>query len=162
MTPELGTDTGYMYETIDINIVPDLYVTWIVDIWSGDRNDPATDVNRYIAVWNADALEDEQGNAVDPVFHRRSSYSTEPKPNIQPLHWHLLDSVKAADPAARSFKQQQESALTVDPESYYGRQHKPYQDMMEAIETLVGDPENEEAWSKIEQFRRIQAMRHER
>jgi hypothetical protein len=161
MTPALGTE-GLQYETIDVNIVNDLYVTWIVDIWDGDRNDPAVDIIRYIGVWDADALEDDDGNAVDPTF-KKGQYSGV-TPSHKPRHWEQLDHIKKSDGAARSFKKQSDEML--DPERYAGyglaTSKTKYMAFMDAIDTLVSDPENAEAWAAVDAWRAHNAQLHEK
>lgn len=162
MTPALGTE-GLQYETIDVNIIPDLYVTWIVDIWRGDRNDPAVDVERYIGVWDAAVLEDEDGNAVDPSFESRR-YGMGVQPTIAARHWEVLDHIKKSDSAARTFKKQQDDLF--NPDSYaYGSTHTHkslYTEFMNAIDVLVEQPDNKEAWEAVDAFRKNQAMQHEK
>ena len=41
------------FEVVDHNIAAG-YVTYIVDLWEGDRNDPATTVTRHIGVWRGE------------------------------------------------------------------------------------------------------------
>lgn len=168
------TETKNGFEIIDHNIVPDLYVTYIVDTWEGDRNDPATQINRYIGVWKAEDLESEERGAFDPDFgemldrygYRRSRYSRRStnKDEPEPLVWEHLDVTKEADSDARSMRQEYESIT--DPNGYaYGSQriHKDlYNAFLDAVDTLAEDPDNEQAWEAVTKFRQYQALKHEK
>lgn len=169
MTPEVKV-SGVHYDTVDINIIPDQYVVWIVDIWEGNESDPATQIDRYIGVWRADVLEDDEGNAKDPVFlaDRANQYATSYRMhniiNPAPLHWDQLETPKKADEDARRYRQ--ESEQYADEKAYrYGSERVRatlYQQFMAAIEVLGQDPSNEEAWQKVEEWRMHDATKHER
>lgn len=165
--PEVEVE-GVHYDTIDINIIPDSYVTWIVDVWTGNRNDPAVGVTRYIGVWRGEDLEDAEGNAIDPDFsqlsERRYSWDRQIKPH--PLHWHALETVKESEGDARSFKNDVES-MSPDNRSYtynskLRRKAELYQEFLKAIDILAASPEDVYAWAAVEAWRQHNAQLHEK
>lgn len=170
MTPPEVEINNVHFDTIDVNIIPDLYVTWIVDIWEGNRNDPATQIDRYIGVWRADVLEDDEGNARDPEFKAgraddySSSYRISRAIEPAPLHWDQIDTPKKADAEARQYRR--ESEAYADAGAYrYGSERvraELYQKFMAAIEVLGTDPNNEEAWAAVEAWRMHDATKHEK
>lgn len=166
MTPAISEGSDISYETIDVNIVPDAYVTWIVDLWKGKKNDPATEVKRYIGVWRAEQLETEEGEALDPVFKNDRYYGLDHAKSItpQPMVWVPMETVKAADRDAEKFREQSESAMDT---SYMGygsvaTRKQKYIAFMDAIDVLATDPENKDAWTAVDAFRQHQALEHER
>lgn len=165
MSPTEVEIDGVHFETVDINVIPDSYVTWIVDIWEGDRRDPAVAIGRYIGVWRGEQLEDKEGNAVDPDFSELNgrSYSYERNIKPRPMHWSLLEEVKTADRDAENAKHQHE-ALMSDGYSYGSEttRKKLYKAFMEAIDVLGDDPNNETAWEAVEAWRSYQAHKHEK
>lgn len=157
---------GGQYEIIDHNIIPDSYVTYIVDIWEGDRNDPATGVGRYIGVWNGDDLETEEQGAFDPDFTMaRSKRKWDPKPTPEPLHWALLEETKKPDRSAENHRDQEQN-LTKKKEGYYqNKQNRAvdlYTAFLDAIDTLAEDDTNEQAWRAVEAWRSRLNDEHEK
>jgi hypothetical protein len=155
------------YEILDRNVTTD-YVTLIVDVWEGDRNDPAVQVERYIGVWRIEDLDD---GASDPNFsevdttHSRYRYSHDDggvKP--APLAWTVIETTKEADKQARSAKK--EAMDWEDPESYVGwgenRKKELYIAFLDAIDTLAEDPTNEQALAAVDAFRSHSALKHEK
>jgi hypothetical protein len=153
---------GVSFEVIDHNIIPDLYVTLIVDCWIGNRNDPAVAVDRYLGVWRADDLESEQGEAMDPTY-KVDWRQIEATP--KPLTWTVVEHIQQPDRELLSFKKQSDEIL--DPESYAGygsaATHKrQYREFMEAIDRVAADESDDEAWATIDAFRKHQALQHEK
>jgi len=156
------------FEIIDTNIVPDLYVTFIIDIWEGDRNDPATEVIRYIGVWRAEDLVNGDGEAHDPDWSEYdiARYSRWHRAKAKPICWEQLETVKEADSGAVMMRREYES-LT-DPEAYVGYSHNSlkhkelYVKFLDAIDVLAEDPDNERAWEDVNAFRQFQALKHEK
>jgi len=155
------------HEVVGHEVVAD-YVVYIVDIWMGDKNDPAVEVIRHTGVWKGEVLEDDEGNAIDPDFSK-----CEPKTyryhdwdggEPVPLMWDSLETPKKADRAARSHKD--EALKWEDPESYvgYGSSQKKnlYIKFLDAIDVLAEDPENEEAWAAVQAYRDYSAHLHEK
>jgi hypothetical protein len=167
MTTEVEVE-GYHLETIDINIIPDQYVVWIVDIWKGSRHDPAVEVVRYIGVWDADKLEDEEGNARDPDFSQLSkpdrSYNWEREIRPAPRLWDKLDLTKKADDDARQFKGNVEAIYSESTYRYGSSREREglYKEFMAAVDVLGNQPDNEEAWETVARWRQYNAERHER
>jgi len=154
-------------EIIDHNIAAG-YVTYIVDRWEGDRNDPTVSVTRYIGVWRDDQLEKPDGEAFDPPFwpteKSRYSYRSEPD-NPKPLVWQTVETMKEADQELVRFKNDQNNELGEGSRYQYGsakRRSELYQEFMDAIDTLAKFPENEEAWKKVERWRNFNARLHEK
>jgi len=169
---DTAPNTG-LVDVIDVNIIPDLYVTYIVDVWDGPRHDPATQAERYICVFahESPALQTEDGGAKDPDFGAvaekwRSRYSDPSGKGDDPLVWKHLQDIKVADRESKFFKDQQEKYA--DPENYrysYGTEKtraQLYNDFMDAVDTLVTDPDNAVAWEAVEKWRKFNAERHER
>jgi len=153
-------------EIIDHNIAAG-YVTYIVDRWEGDRNDPTVGVVRYIGVWRDDQLEKPDGEAFDPPFwpkdKSRYSYRTEPD-SPKPLVWQQVEITKEADHELVRFKNDQESELAEGKYRYgsAARRSELYQKFMDAIDTLAKWPENEEAWKVVDRWRSYNAKLHEK
>jgi hypothetical protein len=144
-------------DIIDHNIVGEEYVTYIVDMWAGDRTDPAVDITRYLGCWNASDLVNADGESNDPDFwggRDRYSYYTRPTP--RPITWETLGEKKKGQSDAKSFKKIQET-LTGDS---YGSSEL-YKKFLDAIDTVAGDPDNEAAWAAIDAYRRGQALQYE-
>ena len=164
---EVAEESTVQYEIIDHNVIPDLYVVYIVDIWDGNRNDPAVGVERYIGVWAWDALENEDGSAKDPSFNEydgsRYSYRSRIKP--EPLHWDALETVKEADRESQRFKQDSDSAADTERYRYSPgsqRAAQLYKEFLIGIDMLAEDDKNEQAWEMVEKYRQYQAQRHEK
>jgi hypothetical protein len=171
------TKTRVGYEVIDHNIVPDLYVTYIVDVWEGDRSDPATGVTRFIGVWRAEDLETEERGAFDPDFtqvtdynyrysYSRGSRSWRKSDTPEPLVWEVVETTKEADEGAQKMRSEYENMTDPEARAYtYGAQriHKDlYVKFLDAVDILAEDPDNEEAWEDVKAFRDNQALKHEK
>lgn len=149
------------FEIQDHNIAAG-YVTYIVDIWDGDRDDPAVGVNRYLGVWQESVIMDTEHG--QPEFDRVDvgwSYAGRLKPPA--AVWQVLKEVKES---VREAEQHQSEHKGLMSEGYsYGAgatRKSRYQKFMAAIDTLVTDPENEQAWQDIDAWRNVMAMEHER
>jgi hypothetical protein len=153
------------WDVIDHNIIPDQYVVYIVDLWDGKKNDPAVSVERYIGVWAADALEDAEGNAIDPDWagwEPRSYYS---KIKPEAIRWDRLETVKEADRESQRFKQDSDSAADTEHYRYNpGNQRRAqmYKEFLIAIDMLAKNDKNEQAWEMVQKYRDYQAHRHEK
>lgn len=155
------------YEIQDHNIAAG-YVTYIVDLWTGDASDPAVGVERWIGVWHENDLESEELGGFDPDFNRtRYGYRREPKP--EPLVWEQVEVIKEADDAARRMQRESEQLLDDNDDGGYNYQRmktKPvrdlYQAFIDAIERLAVDDTDEEAWTAVEAWRSHNALRHEK
>src|SRR6516162_5498097 len=79
-------------------------VTYVVDVWRGDREDPATPVTRYIGVWKSDQLEG------DPTISMSNpgGYSERITQKPEAMVWEKLETVKIADKEAQQFKDHHE------------------------------------------------------
>jgi len=153
------------FEIYDHNVTSE-YVTYMVDLWEGDRKDPAVSVTRYIGVWHGEQLEKEDGEAFDPDFwgdRNRYSYRIEPIP--RPLMWHVVEETKKADKELLQFKNDQQNELGEGRLYRYGASQKRaelYQLFMNAIDTLAKWPEDEAAWKHVERWRNYNARLHEK
>ena len=163
------------WDVIDANIIPDLYVTWIVDIWQGHRHDPATTIMRYLGVWRTDQLEKEDGEAVDPDLsgaggsrsrYGASEYDIKPRP----IHWTRLETIKLGDSEAESYKESQQgyarAAERAGENTWqpHGKATKAvmYTAFLDAIDVLASDPTNEAAWAAVDEWRGTTALENER
>lgn len=144
------------------------YVVYIVDIWQGDRNDPAVEVIRHTGIWRGSDLEDEDGNAIDPDFSKCKPktyrYSDWEGDGPEPLMWDSLETPKQADREAKGHKEQ--AIKWEDPEAYVGyshhTRHRLYIQFLDAIDTLSQDDGDQEAWAAVEAYRQSTALMHER
>jgi hypothetical protein len=160
-------ESTVQFEIIDHNVIPDQYIVYIVDLWDGNKNDPAVGVNRYIGVWKWDVLEDEQGDALDPSFASadlgRYSMSRSIKP--EPLHWDHLEVMKAADRESERFKQDSDHASNAEYHRYSPsskRSAELYNEFLIGIDMLAKDENNEQAWEMVEKYRTYQAQKNEK
>lgn len=155
-------ETTTQFEIIDHNITPE-YVTYIVDLWVGNRHDPAVGIMRHIGVWHSEDLETEERGAFDPDFAavHPNRYRSQPKP--EPLLWDTLEEVKAAEKDAERFKNEQNAALNTEGYSYNrDKTHDGlYARFLDAVDVLAADGENVEAWLAVDQFRDYSAKKHE-
>jgi len=162
-TEEVAVDLK-QFEIVDHNIAVG-YVTYIVDMWDGDKADPTVSVVRRIGVWRGEQLEKEDGEAFDPDFWGdRTRYSYRIEPNPKPLVFEILETVKEADKELVRFKNDQEGELGQGKYRYGAAQRRAelYQAFMDAIDTLAKWPENEAAWKAVEKWRNYNARLHEK
>lgn len=161
-----ATEEGVQYEVIDHNIVPDQYVTLIVDIWKGSRTDPATRITRYIGVWRADALETEERGAFNPEFGDMniSRYRAQRDIKPEPMVWEQVEVVKETDRDAEQYREQQENLLDSTRYSYGAgtTRRTLYQAFIEAIDKLAVDDTDEEAWAAVSAYRNYEATSREK
>lgn len=160
------------FEIIDHNVVPDMYVTYIIDKWNGDKDDPAVSVVRYIAVFRAEQLENEAGEAFDPDFTKdggRYSYRDNDKIEPKPLTWEPLETIKTADKESAQFSGDYDDMTGDDDGGYnrysYGAMAKRkqlYEKMMAAIDVLAERPEDQFAWAAVDEYRALSALQHEK
>jgi len=163
---------GHRWEILDHNIMPDSYVTYIVEAWRGNKSDPATEIVTYIGVWRGDQLETDERGAFDPNFDdvfkaerygTISSYHFKPRP----LAWSMIETTQESDHSALQHRDAEE-ALTGDRgylgAHYGGRSSNgvTYEMFLEAIEAVAVNEEDEEAWDKIENWRLRQLPESER
>lgn len=163
------------FEIVDHNIIPDQYVTYIVDVWQGDRKDPATRITRYIGTWRASDLETEEGEAFDPDFSfpdvpqyridRISMYEFDRKKS-RPLVWDRLETVQEPD---QDLLQHREAHDRLSEQNG----HTPlswrtassgvgYEQFLQAIDAVAVNEDDEEAWATIDKWRQRQMPEAER
>lgn len=156
-------DEATQFEIIDHNIAAG-YVRYIVDLWEGDRTDPAVGVTRYIGVWNENVLETEERGAFDPDFTsaRGSYYGSRMKPPA--LVWAEIGETKKQVREAEQFKHQLKSLMNNDRYSYGARQSEKdrFQKFMAAIDKLATDNSDQEAWEAVHAWRERLALAHEK
>ena len=162
------------YEIIDHNVIPDLYVTYIVDLWEGDKTDPATEVSRFIALFAAGELETEEGVAFDPNFeavspgYRTSYYSKHSPRELVPeaLVWDTVETIKEADKESLRYKEETERLLKRSESTYSGAKHNAevdrYQAFLDAIDRLAAGDESEETYTAIDAWRNRLVERYEK
>jgi|SRR6516225_1889895 hypothetical protein len=156
------------FEVVDHNIAAG-YVTYIVDLWEGDRNDPATTVTRHIGVWRGESLEKEDGEAFDPDWLDTSSsyskYRWRPVPKPEPVVWEQIEQV-SGDKEAMKAREDYKNLTTKQEDRYYSTAHNTqvdaYEAFMTAVDRVAEDDTDEAAWKTIEQWRMKHAMKHER
>lgn len=159
------TKTGF--EIQDHNIAAG-YVTYIIDIWKGDKNDPAVSINRYIGVWKDDQLEKEDGEAFDPDFAGCKDFSYRSYIEPRPMIWEQMETIKKADASVQNFRREMERAMTKR-QRYDYRESKyvdveeksPFEIFMDAVDRVAVDEGDEEAWAIIEAHRARVAERHD-
>jgi hypothetical protein len=162
---------GEQYLIIDHNIVPGQYVTYIVDIWSGNLHDPATEIKRYIGLWRAEDLETEEAGAFDPDFSKARgrtvsySYGSWRGGSPEPLVWEEVEVRKTADKSAKDHKKE-DKQLTTKKEGFNATSHNKivdqYQAFLDAVDRVAEDDGDEEAWAAIDAWRnRLNAI-HEK
>jgi len=142
---------NWQYTMIDQVNVAD-YITMVIEVYDGDREDPATEIRRYQATYPSNW---------DGEIELRGSYSLyRPKGS---LGWVDLEVVKEKDHDAESYEYAQGNMLNGD--RYYsgsGKGRKLYQAFMEAIDVLSGDDENVDAWAAVDEWRQYQALLNEK
>jgi len=161
------------FEILDHNIILELdYVSYILDVWAGEKTDPATTITRYIGVWKGADLEKEDGEAFDPDFgesgyvSRYGINSREVKP--KPLHWDVLEEVQKADREAEQHRSESESLERPLDDSHYdysGRRaasKEQHEAFWAAIERVSENDDDEEAWETINKYRLRYVMQHEK
>lgn len=155
------------YEILDHNIVPDSYVTYIVDLWDGERKDPATSVYTYIGVWRGDDLENEEQGAFDPDFSKaEDSYGHIEfrRYNPRPLLWKHLDTPTKGNDDAKQHRDAHERLTEQNgytpPAWRLGA--SSYEQFLAAIDTVAENYEDEEAWKIIDSWRERQLRHDER
>jgi len=141
-------------------------VTYVVDVWRGDKDDPAVAVTRYLGVWDADDLVGEDDEALTPTISLRNpgGYSESLTQKPQAKIWEQLKTVKAADQDARQFKSHDEHMMS-DSGYMYGErrlEREKYQNFMRALDVLSVDETNEEAWALVDEWRKYQALKYEK
>jgi hypothetical protein len=140
-------------------------VIYVLDVWQGDREDPAVGVARYMGVFKGEDLTTDDGEALDPDFSKwKPGYYNEKKIIPQPLFWETLEEIKKGDRDAENFKRQTEGLLLKDDYSFGSRhvERTLYQGFVEAIDILAVDGENEEAWAAVNKYREHKALEYER
>jgi hypothetical protein len=163
------------HEIVDHNIVGDEYVTYIVDLWQGDRNDPSTHVERYIGTWRADALETEERGAFDPdfTFPELSRHDTANisiyyfrSGNVRPLQWDNLETVQKADEDVLQHRRAHEQLTDQNGHVPYAWRMSgvtaTYEGFLNAIDRVSENEEDEEAWDIIDNWRLRQMPEAER
>jgi hypothetical protein len=137
-------------------------VVYVIDIWRGDKNDPAVAVERYYGLWDAEGLVSEDGEAITPTISMGNYDRFKQTPEA--IKWEKLETVKAADKEAEQFKRHHDNQM--DEGGYAwgeAREQKyKYQQFMRALDILAADEDNEEAWAAVKEYRDYQALKHEK
>ena len=169
-TTEETKESKVLYEIVDHNSVPDSWVTYIVNIWDGPKNDPATNGTTYIGVWDGALLETEEQGAFDPDFTRyqefgRYSYRSDaykPAPKI----WEALEVFQKPDREAINFRREYDSMSSQASGAYYygsqAKQRDLYTKMLDGIDRIAQDDTDEQAWADVEAYRQYMALKHEK
>lgn len=157
-------ETSVNFDVLDHHVTPGMeYVTLIVDVWRGDRKDPATAVDRYLGLWSGESLENGDGEAVDPSFSQHGWKGVVPNP--EPLVWECFEHIKTADRTAESHKEQTDRLQKRNDgygSTHHNRQVDLYEAFLEAIERVAVDDTDEEAWTAITAWRNRLDEQYER
>lgn len=136
------------------------YVIYIFDWWEGNRNDPAVSVHRFIAVYDGEAMEE------DPDFAVRSRYrygiGEGPDVKPVPLHMATLGTTKEADRDALEYKNAMNRVESEGHRAFGSASSVRFNDFATMIERVAANPEDEEAWEKIEEYRMWQATKNDK
>lgn len=157
-------DEVTQFEILDHNIAAG-YVTYIVDLWKGDRTDPAVGVTRYIGVWDENVLETEERGAFNPDFISASgSYYAASRMKPPAILWSEIAETKKQVREAEQFKSQLKNLMSNDQYSYGARQSEKdrFQKFMSAIDKLATDNSDQEAWEAVHAWRERLALAHEK
>lgn len=135
------------------------YVTVILDLWKGDRDDPAVGVSRFLALFNISSVPDEF-----KFNHQYYGYRlSDPESAIL---WEHLGDVKKEDKGARDHQQNDDFMLDENEERWRPpevvKRKLLYQQFIAAIDVLAVDYENEEAWAAVDAWRGYHATLHEK
>lgn len=155
--------TSYLVVDHEVAQNTDL-VIYVLDVWQGDRKDPAVGVSRWMGVFKGEDLTTDDGEALDPDFSKYKPGYSEGKIIPQPLFWQLLEEIKKEDREAERYKSQTAALLARDDYSYGTRLKEKtlYQGFVEAIDILAVDGENAEAWAAVDAYREHKALEYER
>jgi hypothetical protein len=133
------------------------YVTIILDVWKGDRDDPAVEVIRYLSLFSVE-------EAPEVFLFNDGYYSTRLKEAQKPIIWKEIGHQKTAVQEAKQHKGQYEQMTREDRYGYgvVSRDKERYMAFMDAIDALHEDPQDEEAWKKVDSWRSHMATLHEK
>lgn len=157
-------DEATQFEILDHNIAAG-YVTYIVDLWEGDRTDPAVGVTRYIGVWDENVLETEERGAFNPDFTSASgSYYSGSRMKPPALVWTEIGQTKKQVREAEQFKSQLNNLMNNDRYSYgvAASTKDRFQKFMAAIDKLATDNSDAEAWEAVHAWRERLALAYEK
>jgi len=147
------------------------YEVVVLDLWVGDRDDLATQVDRYMLCYEPEHIGDHLY-----VQNTYSSWELAKAENASMTYrranqvegvkvWESMGRVKNADRDAVNHSDAEQAML--DPERrrwYHGgaNRNEKYEKFLEAIDILAINYEDEGAWADVDAFRRIHAEAHEK
>jgi hypothetical protein len=161
------------YEIIDHEILQSSgLVTYVVDIWDGDRHDPAVSITRYLAVYLGEKLETEDGEAFDPNFgyasdSRYGGSSLNKDRAGEPKIWAQIETIKKADREAENALDDYKRMTGKSNRYSYGSTYTTgaqtmYNAFLDAIDRLGTPEETETDWEAVEKWRTYQAHKEEK
>lgn len=127
------------------------FITLIVDVWSGDREDITTGIDRFVGVWPENIVSDDALPDFSQITAGRYGYKPKPQPKI----WEYLCEIKAADEDARLYAKAQEHELANDGRYRYGTsaiQAQLYRSFLSALDVIAANEEDPEAWKAVDAF----------
>jgi len=144
-----------------------LYTNVYYDVSDGDPDDPASQTDRRVAVFNVGLAPKNIGEAVAKQIDDSYSYSY-----FEGIEEALIDEIvevtKESDYDAEQYRQEERSLL--EPKRHYDyrtgtyieRDGSEYETFLEAIEKVAEDDSDEEAWKVIDNWRARQLRLEER
>jgi hypothetical protein len=144
------------------------YTILIYETWVGDREDPATQVEEWMSLFNEEDMPDEVSTATEvansPPYVPSTRYTYRGYSGLQgAVTNEQLRVVQEADYAAQKQRSDSESLLG---DTYYGRSASVggvnYEAFLNAIERVGANDDDEEAWAAIEKWRSRQMRQEER
>jgi len=136
------------------------YLIVIYEVWSGmvEKDDPATDLERWASVYNGDTPKDVELKMMDSRYGFEGLEGAEQ--NI------YLETVREADSSVQEHMNDQERLLksgqtwNYQTNSYEDR-GSAYEKFLGAIERAADNDEDEEAWAIINEWRTTRQLRDE-
>jgi hypothetical protein len=145
------------------------YTTLIYETWRGDRDDPATQVEEWLSLFNEEDMPDEYSTAQDqsnipPYVAEKSRYSyrDEYEGLAKALVNQRVKVVKETDKDAIKHQNESENLMPDDKtnDNYYYRRRESaglgsvyYEDFLAAVERVSANDDDEEAWDIIDKWR---------
>lgn len=136
------------------------YITVILELWQGDRDDPITSVNRYLALFDGTTLDGE--SISDLISFDPDYYGFKVKP--EPLVWDQFKEVKESDDAARQHSSNEDHLINQANSGWGSNKDKAnlFVKFLAAIDVLAESEEDEAAWTDITAWLEYQAHLHEK
>ena len=158
---------AYVVEELVRYDLMDQYTFIMYDLSDGDPDDDATVTQRRSALWRLGTCPEDA--EAYKAAGTKGSYRWDPGYRTEGcLHDEAIETTKVGDYSVAEFKEQYDK-VTAKPRGRYNYEKRDYDETDEesdgekffrAIEVVAEDPENEEAWAIIKEWRDRQ-IRHE-